>query len=1243
MSELGASAASPVRTDRTAEIETAGRATPEAMYDAICDRGNLTRRQLSVWAGDRVACGQPVFVEAGVLHIRGALDPTSFQRAFQAVVDESDALRLAIEDVDGWPRQRVRPAVTATVDFIDLQSSAAPERALEHLARERAATRVGSGGGLFDTALVRLARDHHVWVLAQHQLVSDAWSFRIIHERMAEQYQRARRGFAPAAGARPAFQDYVTYERRFRASSRCEAARAYWRSRYGGAAPGAAPLGSRGEVAATRICRVTRPIGHAATAALRTLALQGASADAALFSIFASLVVTYVYRSTGSREVVLSVPFANRPSEHFKRTAGSFMNVCPVRVAIESGDTFRVLIERVAAEVWEAAGHQQYAGRPGPVPQPYDVFVNVQKEAVAARSFADLPMDVTWLAPTHRFGALAVAVEDFGATGNLTLVLDCNERIFGRASRDELVRDLLRILDEYVADPGRRVSGAAAAPPAANGKVDHAGLPAVEIAAGAPGAGALPRTETEGAVAAIWCDLLGVDEIGRDEDFFALGGDSLLGYRMLARLRSELDLDVAVECFLAHPTVAGVVVAGEARPVGGIAAVALARLPRQAGVNTFRTSFAQERLWFLEQIAPGSAVYNVAGAFRAVGHLDLAVLRHSLESLVARHESLRTTFAVVDGRPLQVVSPLGAVSLPVTDLRPIGPEVERLALAREAERPFDLARGPLLRVAVLQVADDTRLVCVTMHHLIADAWSVDIFVRELAARYHDGIAGRMLRLPAPELQYADFAEWQRGQYEGERRVSLVSYWSRQLVGAPYPRAVAGNRLAFRGAAQGLDLAPVLVESVRALARREGVTLFVLTLAVWQMLLARWLAQDDVTVLSPVANRDRSEVAEIIGFFVNLVALRARWDGDPRFRELLGQVKSVVRDAMLHQELPFEMVLKELGLDRTLERPPLSPIAFAVERTVAGAITLPNVELSAVRLETTTCKTDLALIVCEHERGIAVRVEHHRDLYDCATVDHLLRAFVAGLEQVVADPARRLSELLPGFDRGTASAREERGGTVWERFLAQAERTPDGVAVRAAGEVVTYRTLAARAAAVGAVLAAHGVGRGTIVAVWGERGVGWVSALLGIFRHGAVYLPIEPRWPGARVAQVLRESGAPLVLTGTEPPAALRAAQSDEAAWEIVPISGAAPEEGAGAACAPGSVGEPTDVAYVLYTSGSTGVPKGAQIEHAGLLNHLEAKIALLGSGRRIGWRRRRRRASTFRCGSAWRCCWWGAR
>lgn len=431
----------------------------EAFNDGLCERSGLTRRQLLVWGGDRMAENTPVFVEAACLHLHGALDATRLARAFDAVVDAADALRLRVVEVDGWPVARDAGPNAPRADVVDLAQHGAPVRALEDAVRERVWS-CGADGGLVSALVARLARDRHVIVLVQHQLVSDAWSFRLLHRRLAEAYETRDRDPVPPTGPWPQFAEYVAWERAYRRSAHAADARRWWeRCRATEAAVGAPRVS--GTADAFRVARLVVPLGRARSDALRRMAARIGPADLGMFAIFATAVTAHFQRTANSDDVLLDVPFANRPSAGFKETIGSFMNVCPVRVAVDRRDRWRELQARIVATTWASARHQAFAAAANGVPQPHDILVNVHRSAVAASAFGACDMRVEWAPPTHRFGAASVSVHDFGATGSMTLVVDVNEATFAPADRSALVTSLLQVVDEQLADSEGRVGVAA--------------------------------------------------------------------------------------------------------------------------------------------------------------------------------------------------------------------------------------------------------------------------------------------------------------------------------------------------------------------------------------------------------------------------------------------------------------------------------------------------------------------------------------------------------------------------------------------------------------------------------------------------------------------------------------------------------------------------------------------------------------------------------------------------------------
>ena len=440
----------------------------EAFYDELCDRGGLTRRQLLVWGGDRIADGAPVFVEAARFHIHGRLDAHRLLGAFEAIVSTADAFGSRVEEVDGWPVMRARHFDEPVVAMVDLARHVAPMRALEEVSQARIASCGARGGRLMSGVVARLTPTHHVLLVVQHQLVSDAWSLLLLHRRLAQLY--GSNGRSAATGEARQFVDYVAYERAFRRSSRAAEARCWWdaqraRCRSSVDAPRAA-VGRE----ALRVVRVVVPLGHARSEAIRRAAADTASGDVGLFAWFAATIAAHLHRLAGNEDVLLDVPFANRPSARFKDTFGSFMNVCPVRIEFSGGDRWQDVRHRLVAATWGAARHQAFGGPTGGAPQAYDVLMNVHRSAVAAATFDACAMRVEWLRPTHRFGAVAVAVHDFGATGAITLVLDLNEARFSARERGDFATTVVGLVDEQLGDAGRRIGEAGAVSRAAGSR-----------------------------------------------------------------------------------------------------------------------------------------------------------------------------------------------------------------------------------------------------------------------------------------------------------------------------------------------------------------------------------------------------------------------------------------------------------------------------------------------------------------------------------------------------------------------------------------------------------------------------------------------------------------------------------------------------------------------------------------------------------------------------------------------------
>ncbi|MCS7475598.1 non-ribosomal peptide synthase/polyketide synthase [Umezawaea endophytica] len=732
-----------------------------------------------------------------------------------------------------------------------------------------------------------------------------------------------------------------------------------------------------------------------------------------------------------------------------------------------------------------------------------------------------------------------------------------------------------------------------ALPMTANGKVDRKALPAPDLRADAATYRA-PRTRVEDRVCGIWADVLGVPRVGLDDNFFELGGDSILSIRVVSRLRAELDAPVSPRVLFSSPTVARLVEAlGQGR-----AEAAIPRVPRGGALPL---SFAQQRMWFLDQFEPESTDYLSPSILRLRGHLDVDALGTALTALVARHESLRTTFETVDGHGVQVVHPPHDVEVPVLDVPEDGLTE---ALERECTRPFDLGRGPLLRPLLLRVAEDDHVLLLLAHHIITDGWSNGVLTTELNLLYRGGTT-----LPDLPVQYADFAVWQRERLIGPLLDEQLAHWRDRLAGVPplelptdRPRpAVRTNR----GAVHTFTVPVEVAGRLKALAQHQDGTLFMALVAACQVLFARWSGQDDIAVGTVASGRERAELEGLVGFFVDTLVLRSTVDGTRTFREFLGEVRGTALDAFAHQDVPFERVVDELRPERDTSRTPLFQAMVIHQNTPEPAPDLPGLVVEDLPLPVVAANFDLTVEFQESDDALHGAVNYSTDLFDAATVERMTGHLGVLLEGVVADPDRPLADLpLMGADErrhvlhawnDTAHAVPD--ATLADLVEAQVARTPDATALVDGDRSLTYADLNARANRVAHRLIADGVGPGRYVALSLPRSAELVVAVLAVLKSGAAYVPVEPDQPADRVAFVLDDARPALVLDDPEP---LRDTNShpDLNPTDLNPTDLNPTDQDR---TRPLTTHDP---AYVIYTSGSTGRPKGVVVEHRSVVNYL---------------------------------------
>lgn len=642
-------------------------------------------------------------------------------------------------------------------------------------------------------------------------------------------------------------------------------------------------------------------------------------------------------------------------------------------------------------------------------------------------------------------------------------------------------------------------------------------------------------------------------------------------------------------------------------------------IPRRTKSDVHPLSFAQQRLWFIDQLEPGSYAHNILTAIRFSGELERSALERSIDEIVRRHESLRATFHTVDGQPVQVIAPswpnlLQSISLESFPESEREAEVLRLANS-EVLVPFDLQKGPMLRATLMRLGEREHVLLFTMHHIISDGWSRGVLIREFSSLYDAYLQGKPSPLAELPIQYADYAAWQRERLDGKLLEKELGYWTKQfeyfnsVLELPTDRVRPAVQ-SFRGARHHFGLPSHLTAALEELALHEGSTLFIILLAAFKVLLMRYARQDDIVVGTPVANRSRVETEGLIGFFANTLALRTDLSGDPSFRELLARVRQVAVGAYAHQELPFERLVEDLRPQRDLSRTPLFQVMFLLDNTPLETLKLANLKVNPIEFDGKISPFDLSLHLEQRTQGVKGSFEFNTDLFEEPTVARIAECFLQLLQGLVAQPDERLS-VLPLLseaakhqlivDWNSTSIDYPGEACVHELFARQAEQTPEAVALTSEKRQLSYRELDACANQLAHRLRKMGVGPETIVAVCLERSVEMIVALLATLKAGGAYVPLDAAYPQERLAFILEDAAAQVLLTQRRLAGILPESKCEvvylDTEWESlaqenheVPIVEVAPE----------------NVAYVIYTSGSSGLPKGVQITHRALANYTHA-------------------------------------
>ena len=760
----------------------------------------------------------------------------------------------------------------------------------------------------------------------------------------------------------------------------------------------------------------------------------------------------------------------------------------------------------------------------------------------------------------------------------------------------------------------------------ANGKVDRKALPEPTNLP-AP-ADASPGCLEEELCAGIFCEVLRRERVGLNGNFFELGGHSLLATQVISRVRNVFKIELPLRALFEDPTVAKL--AQRVRLARGNSAVMAPPMIQASREGKLPLSFAQQRLWFIDQLEPGSAAYNIPSAVRLKGELDQAAWWRSVHEIVRRHEVLRTSFPVVNGQALQEIKDQPELAIEKIDLseyRSSEREAEMHRLVRlEAGTPFNLAQGPMLRMKLLVLAQDEYVVLMTMHHIVGDGWSTGIFVQELVRLYTAYCQGQPSPLPELEIQYADFAVWQRQWMQGDVLAAHLDYWKGRMAGAPVlelptdrPRPSLPSR---RGARELLQAPSELRAQLETISRRAGTTFYMTLLAAFHALLGRYAAQSDVVVGAPIAGRNYAETEPLIGMFFNVLALRVDLSDDPGFMELLARIREITLGAYAHQELPFERLVTELNLERNLTYSPLVQVIFEMNNTPQHAFTLPHLQIEPLPVEVETAKVDMTLSMSDRPEGLFGTLGYNTDLFDSGTMARLVGHYKTFLLHAASDPQRRISQISLLSDLEREQILQEWNGTdvqyprdlcMHELFENQSRKTPGNVAVVFGDRQLTYHELDCHSNQVAHYLKKRGVGTEARVGICVQRSPEMVIGLLGILKAGAAYVPLDPTYPAERLAYMLNDAQAAAVLTQERLLDKLDAPQAIviclDTEWQAI-------EQEPSTALPRTAIAD--NLAYIYYTSGSTGRPKGVAMAHAGIVNYIlwgiEGYAAAAGRG-----------------------------
>jgi amino acid adenylation domain-containing protein len=1143
--------------------------------------------------------------------ISGALDVNALQNALEALVRRHAILRTTYTFNDGSPCQRVADQVGIP---LEMQVIGDMDDSELRVVLEADANRPFDleRGPALRASLYAASPMRHLILLTMHHIASDGWSLLMLLQELIQLYgEMANDTDAELSPIHCGYGDYAVWQEELLDGPEGHRLWSYWREKLG-SPPGRLRLPAdhpRPTVQSFRGASLSFQMAPELTRRIQAVANKERTTG---FVVMLACFQAFLYRRGGSDDLLVGTPTFGRSKPEFMHVMGDFVNSVAIRGRVNARMTFREFVAQLSKTVIEALDAQEFplallVQRLQPTRQAnasplFDVFFIHQrfdqfKEfAVLAGSDEDQAIQIGDLRMSafpieQGAGQFDLTLHMVEIGGSIRAAFKYSTDLFDRATIQDFIASYIAIVDEFTADPGRVV--------------------------GSPHE---PHTDPEARpddVSALF-DLLQKRDIqvslGDDDRLRVNAPKGALDDQIRAEMTARRSEIISALRSAKQPALARY--SGPLRDSGG-----LRRIPRDGPLPV---SFAQQRLWFLDQMDPGRSRYNIGGGIRYHGKLDVGVLALAIHQLAARHESLRVRIGERASEPWPRIAETSDMAVDIVDLTEDPLETREAEAIKRAEallrRPFDMARGPLAAFLIIRLNDDDHMLAASLHHVISDGWSIGIILGEICERYDAAIGGRPSNLAAKTIDYVDYAAWERNLIKSGGFQRHVDYWKRQLEGIPAALELPTDRPrpatpSSNGGRVRCYFDSDLVSLLEAVSRKQGATLFMTLLAAWQVLLHLYSGQDDIVVGTPVANRDRPELESVVGCLVNNVAVRGRLNDNPTFSEFLEQIKQTTLSAFDHRELPFDMLVQAINPERSVNHAPIFQVFFALMSFPMGAMAPSGLSAEMLELEESEARFDLALEILPVSVGqragqYMALYEYSRDLYEEQTIVRLHKQFDNLLRSLASDPSHRVEAvpLTPTeqnrrlLERWNATQMpHDRLRCVHHLLEDTARKTPDVSAVTAGEFTLSYRELDQRANQLAYLLFQKGIGPGARVAVCLDRTVQLPIALAGVLKAGAAYVPLDPTHPEDRMRYMLEDAGVACVIT-----LGRFAAMFDDATAPVVLVDDEHADMAALRDAGPNITIRPEDLAYVIYTSGSTGRPKGVQVEHRNMVSFLEA-------------------------------------